>query len=114
MDQATADNPLVTVHAARRPNGDLGVLLINNDPDAAHDIALNYQGYTPSTAAPTVLSYGNGDSDLHSGIASTLTPYSITLLIFHPSTSNAAAPAAPGTPNASAGTDRSAKTSWPA
>ncbi|WP_433375547.1 cellulose binding domain-containing protein [Actinoplanes sp. CA-142083] len=114
MVRAATDNALVTAHAARRPNGDLAVLLINKDPDAAHDVALDYRGYTPSAAAPTAVTYGNGDTSIHAGSASSLPPYSITLLTLHPSASNAAAPNAPGVPTASAVTDRTATISWPA
>jgi hypothetical protein len=114
MVRAATDNALVTAHAARRPNGDLAVLLINKDPDAAHDVALTYRGYTPSAAAPTVISYGNGDTGIHTGDASSLPAYSITLLTLHPSASNAAAPNAPAAPTASAVTDRTATISWPA
>ncbi|WP_433301461.1 cellulose binding domain-containing protein [Actinoplanes sp. CA-030573] len=114
MVRAATDNALVTAHAARRPNGDLSVLLINKDPDAAHDIALSYRGYTPSAAAPTVLTYGNGDTSITTGSAGTLPPYSLTLLTLQPSASNAAAPNAPGAPTADAVTDRTATISWPA
>jgi hypothetical protein len=114
MVRAGTDNPLVTAHAARRPNGDLAVLLLNKDPDNAHTVAVAYRGYTPSAAAPTVLTYGNGDTAVHSGDAGTLPPYSLTLLTLHPSASNAAAPQAPKAPVASAVTDRTATISWPA
>ena len=114
MVRAATDNALVTAHAARRPNGDLAVLLINKDPDAVHDVALDYRGYTPSAAAPVVLTYGNGDTGTHPGSASTLPPYSITLVTMHPAGSNAAAPNAPAAPTASAVTDRTATISWPA
>ncbi|HEX5199983.1 MAG TPA: cellulose binding domain-containing protein, partial [Actinoplanes sp.] len=113
MVRAATDNALITAHAARRPNGDLAVLLINKDPDAAHDVALAYSGYTPSAAAPAVLTYGNGDTGIHAGSATSLPPYSITLVTMHPSASNAAAPNAPGAPTASAVTDRTATISWP-
>src|SRR4029078_12625048 len=95
MVRAPPGDPLVTAHAARRPNGDLAVLLINKDPDAAHDVALSYSGYTPSAAAPTVVSDGNGDTGIHAGDASVLPAYSITLLTLHPNAGNAAAPNAP-------------------
>ena len=51
MVRAATDHPLVTAHAARRPNGDLPVPLLDKDPDAAHDVAIGYPGYTPSSAA---------------------------------------------------------------
>jgi hypothetical protein len=45
--RAGTDDPLVTAHAARRPDGDLQVLLINKDPDNATPVTLDYRGYTP-------------------------------------------------------------------
>ncbi|GAA0531707.1 cellulose binding domain-containing protein [Paractinoplanes ferrugineus] len=110
MIRAGTSDPLVTAHAARRPNGDLAVLLINKDPAAARDVALDYSGYTPSSAAPVVLTYGNGDTAIHSGSASTLPPYSLTLLTLK--SSSGASPKAPTRLAASAVTDRTATISW--
>jgi hypothetical protein len=112
MIRAGTDDPLVKVHASLRPNGDLGVLLLNEDPDNAKPVTLNYQGYSPG--APTVLSYGNGDAAPHAGDARTLPPYSITLLTLHPAGSPAGLPGAPAQPTASTVTDRGATISWPA
>jgi cellulose binding protein with CBM2 domain/fibronectin type III domain protein len=111
MIRAGTDNPLVTAHASRRPNGDLAVLLINKDPDAAHDVALDYAGYTPSAAPPTVLTYGNGDAAAHAGSATTLPAYSLTLLTLKPAAA-ATAPQAPTQLTASAVTDRTATIGW--
>jgi hypothetical protein len=113
MIRAGTDNPLVTAHAARRPNGDLSVLLLNKDPDNAHDVSLAFQGYTPSSAAPTVLTYGNGDTAVHAGSASELPPYSLTLVTLKQAAA-VNAPGRPGQPTASAVTDRTATISWPA
>jgi hypothetical protein len=115
MVRAATDNPLVTAHAARRPNGDLAVLLLNKDPDASHEVAIDYRGYTPGAAAPTAVTFGNGDDGVHAAANGTvLAPYSLTLLTLHPAGSNVAAPAAPGRPTATAVTDRTATISWPA
>ncbi|GAA2629705.1 cellulose binding domain-containing protein [Paractinoplanes durhamensis] len=111
MIRAGTDNALVTAHAARRPNGDLSVLLINKDPSSAHDVALNYAGYTSSAAAPTVLTYGNGDPAAHAGSASTLPAYSLTLVTLHPSAA-ATGPQAPSALTATAVTDRTATIGW--
>ncbi|MBO9554945.1 cellulose binding domain-containing protein [Cellulomonas sp.] len=114
--RAASSDPLVKVHAARQPNGDLAVLLTNEDPDAARTVALSYAGYSPAATAK-VYSHGNGDTAIAtssgSGTSRTLPPYSLTVLVLHP-TSTAAAPAAPGQPVASAVTARDATISWPA
>lgn len=117
--KAGTNDPLVAAHAARRPNGDLAVLLLNKDPDNARDITLNYTGYVPAAGAPTVYSYTNGGTSITQSAdgnasARTLPPYSLTTLVLHPSRPSTGAPAAPGQPVASAVTDRSAKISWPA
>jgi chitodextrinase len=114
---AGTDQSLVTAHAVRRPNGDLAVLLVNKDPDNAQTVSIDYEGYKPSAAVPTVYSYGNGDtsvSSAQSGTAGsqTLPPYSLTTLVLHPA-SPPAALAAPGQPTASQITDRTATISWP-
>jgi hypothetical protein len=110
---------LVTAHAVRRPGGDLALLLGNEDPDAAHAVSIDYAGWTPSGATPTVYSYLNGGTAVtsaHTGSATaqTLPPYSLTLLVLHPETATTGAPGAPGQPTASAVTDRTATVSWPA
>ncbi|MEV5710229.1 cellulose binding domain-containing protein [Actinoallomurus sp. NPDC052274] len=117
--RAGTDQALVTAHAARRPNGDLAVLLVNKDPDNAHPVSIGYAGYTPADAAPTVYSFGNGDTAVHSArtgsaTSQTLPPYSLTTLVLHPASTPAGAPATPARPTASAVTDRSATISWPA
>ncbi len=117
--RAGTDNPLVSAHAVRKANGDLSVLLVNKDPDSAHDVAISYAGYTPSAATPTVSTFGNGAaaiSTAQSGTAAsqTLPAYSLTVLTLHPASSSAGSPGAPGQPSASAVTDRTATISWPA
>ncbi len=114
--RAASSDPLVKVHAARQANGDLAVLLTNEDPDAARTVALSYAGYSPAATAK-VYSHGNGDTAIAtssgSGTSRTLPPYSLTVLVLHP-TSNATAPAAPGQPVASGITARDATLTWPA
>lgn len=116
--RAGTDNPLVTAHAARRANGDLAVLLVNKDPDNAHTADLDYHGWAPSGAVPTVASYTNGADAVRtapagSATSQTLPAYSLTLLTLRPARTGAL-PAAPGRPTASAVTDRTATLSWPA
>ena len=114
---AGASDPLVKAHAARRADGGLSVLLVNEDPDAAKTVALSYTGYTPAPAAQ-VLSYGNGDTAIGtaSGSASsvTLPPYSLTTLLLRPSTAQTGLPPAPARPTASEVTPSTARIAWPA
>ncbi len=114
--RASSTNPLVKAHAARRANGDLAVLLINEDPANALHVSLRYAGYAAEPTAQ-VLTFGNGDTAIStstgSGTAQTLPPYSLTTLILHPSRP-VTGPAAPGQPAASDVTDRDATISWPA
>ncbi|GIF00574.1 cellulose binding domain-containing protein [Paractinoplanes rishiriensis] len=115
MVRAGTNNALVAAHAARRPNGDLTVLLLNKDPENAQEVDIDYRGYTPSSAAPTVLTYANGGTAISTaGSASTLPPYSLTLLTLKPAAAASTAPKAPGQPTVSEVTDRSATISWPA
>jgi hypothetical protein len=112
---ASATDPLVKVHAARRTNGDLSVLLINEDPDNAKTVALTYAGYTPASTSQ-VLTYGNGDTSISttSGTATgvTLAPYSLTTVVLRPA-KQTTLPARPPQPFASGVTDRAATISWP-
>jgi hypothetical protein len=117
--RAGTDDPLVTAHAARRPNGDLQVLLVNKDPDGAREATVDYRGYTPAAGAPTVVSLRNGATGLDtttggSATGRTLPPYSLTLLTLHPARAGDGAPGLPGRPVASAVTDHTATISWPA
>jgi hypothetical protein len=112
--RAATDQPLVTAHAARRPNGDVAVLLVNKDPDNSYPMTIDYAGFTPSAAAPTVYSYTNGASSISTTAFGALPPYSLTVVVVHPSRVVAGAPGAPGQPVAGAVTDRSATISWPA
>lgn len=114
--KAASSDPLVKVHAARKANGDLAVILINQDPDNPRTVALNYAGYSPASSAQ-VLSYGNGATSIAtasgSSTSATIAPYSLTTLILKPSAA-VTGPAQPGQPTASAVTDRAATISWPA
>ncbi|WIV61786.1 cellulose binding domain-containing protein [Amycolatopsis nalaikhensis] len=113
---AGADDPMVAVHAARRPDGDLAVLLVNKDPAAARAVTIDYAGYTPAASAPRVFTFTNGATSITgdtSGSAGsrTLPPYSLTTLLLHPAEAPVAV-SAPGQPVATA-TDRTATISWP-
>lgn len=117
--RAGTDQPLVTAHAARRPDGDLAVLLVNKDPDAARTVTLDYAGWTPAAGAPTVHTFGDGATAITTATAGsatsqTLPAYSLTTLVLHPADPTAGRPGAPGRPVAGAVTDRTATLSWSA
>src|SRR5207244_4313713 len=89
------------------------------DPDNSYPVSLNYAGFTPSSAAPTVYTFSNGATSIASaqaGSASSqnLPPYSLTTIVLHPSGTVTGAPGAPGQPTASGITDHGATVSWPA
>jgi hypothetical protein len=113
--QAAASDPLVKVHATRKRDGGLAVLLINQDPDAAKSVALDYTGYTPAASAQ-VLSYTNGATGITTttggSSSATLPPYSLTTLTLRPKASTTA-PATPARPTATAVTDHDATLTWP-
>ncbi|KOX13352.1 alpha-L-arabinofuranosidase [Saccharothrix sp. NRRL B-16348] len=112
---AASTDPLVRGHAARRPDGGLAVMLINQDPDAAKTVDLRFAGYSAAADA-TVLTFANGDTGITtttgSSSTATLPPYSITTLVLRPHGS-VTGPAAPARPALDAVTDRTAALSWP-
>jgi hypothetical protein len=114
--RTATDNPLVVAHATRRANGDLAVLLLNEDPDSEHAVSVDYRGYTPAAGAPAVTTYRNGAAGLETATGGTakqqtLPPYSLTLLTLKPAAA-ATHPLAPRQPAATAVTDRTATISW--
>jgi hypothetical protein len=113
---ATASDPLVRSHAARRPDGGLAVMLVNQDADNAKTVSLRFAGYSAASGA-TVLRHGNGDTAITtttgSATSATLPPYSITTLVLRPS-APLTGPLAPARPAASAVTATSATLTWPA
>ncbi|MFD2765188.1 cellulose binding domain-containing protein [Micromonospora eburnea] len=116
--RAGTDQPLVTAHAVRRGNGELAVLLVNKDPDNAYPVAIDYAGFTPSAATPTVYTHTNGATSIATSQTGTATsrilpPYSLTTLVVRPAGVVAGQPGAPGQPTASGVTDRRATISWP-
>jgi cellulose binding protein with CBM2 domain/fibronectin type III domain protein len=118
--RAGTDNPMVAAHAARRPNGDVAVLLVNRDPDQEQTVDLDYRGFRPDPARPpTFTTYRNGaaaadTTEGGSATVRTLAPYSLAVLTLHSAATGGAVPGAPGRPVATAVTDRSATISWPA
>ncbi|HUR06303.1 MAG TPA: cellulose binding domain-containing protein [Nonomuraea sp.] len=117
--RAATDQAKVTAHAARRPNGDLSVLLINTSSDTSYPVTLSYSGFSPASGAPTVLTHTNGATSITSSTAGsatsqTLSPLSLTTIVLHPSAPQTGRPGAPGQPTAANVTDKAATISWPA
>ncbi|GAA3453512.1 cellulose binding domain-containing protein [Dactylosporangium matsuzakiense] len=117
--RAGSDNALLAVHAARNTDGGLSVELLNQDPVTAHTVSLHYDGWTPSTATPTVYSFGPRSTAITTAQQGTagsqiVPPYSIVTVKLRPSPTNPVATAlsAPGTPTATAVTATSATVSW--
>jgi len=119
--RAGSDNPLIAVHAARNANGDLSVELINKDPSNSYTVNLNYEGWEPSSATPTVYTYGDEATSIteaQQGTSSTqvIPPYSIVTVKLTPSPTNPVSStlSAPGQPTASSVGATTATLSWPA
>jgi hypothetical protein len=119
---ATSNQSLVQSYAAAETNGNLRVMLVNDDPTNSYVVSLNYAGFTPVSGAPSVSTLtGSGTSitTAPSGTANsqTLPPYSITVFELRPSGapgSDTTPPSTPGTPVASAITATSVNLTWAA
>ena len=116
--RVTTGDPLVQGHAVRHRNGSLSVLLLNEDPENARSVSLNYSGFVPAPGRPAVQAYLNGATGITSSRAdsaqtTTLPAYSLTVLRLRPRQLQALPPA-PGTPSVSALTDTTATLAWPA
>lgn len=117
MVRAGTDQAMVTAHAVRQANGKLAVMLVNKDPSNAYAVNLHYAGYTPSTATPTVYTYGDEASAITSAsqgtsASQTLPPYSIETVVLSPSGQGVSSLSAPGSPSVSQVTDTGATVSW--
>jgi Cellulose binding domain/Fibronectin type III domain len=119
--RAGSDNPLIAVHAARNANGDLSVELINKDPSNAYTVNLSYDGWQPSSATPTVYTYGDEATSItqaQQGTTATqvIQPYSIETVKLTPSPTNpvSATLSAPGQPTVSNVSATTTTVSWPA
>ena len=117
MVRAATDQPLVSAHAVLQANGNLAVQLVNKDPSNSYPISLHYAGFTPSSATPTVYSYGDEASSITSAsqgtsASQTLPPYSIETVVLTPSGHGVSALTAPGAPTISGVTGSQATISW--
>ncbi|WP_329181968.1 cellulose binding domain-containing protein [Streptomyces sp. NBC_01477] len=89
--QADSSASLVTAHAVKRSNGDVDVMLINKDPGNAATVSLSYSGFTPSSSAPTVYTYGKNATSITSAAtgtaaSQTVPAYAIVVVQMHPAT----------------------------
>ena len=95
--QTASSTSLLTAHAVKRNNGDLDVMLINKDPNNDATVALSYNGFTPSSATPTVYSYLKNATSITSattGSAGSVTvpAYSIVVVQLHPGSGGSPSP----------------------
>ncbi|HEY3872073.1 MAG TPA: cellulose binding domain-containing protein [Actinocrinis sp.] len=103
---ASSGNPLVRVHAVRRADGTLNVLIDNEDPTNSYTANLTYNGFTPS-GSPTVYTLANNATSITSTTQSsassvTVAPYTLTVIQIPGSGGTiAAAPGSPGQPTVS-------------
>jgi hypothetical protein len=126
MVTSTSSNALVRVHAVRRADGGLDVLIDNEDPSNSYTVGLSFSGFTPS-GSPTVYTLANNATSITSATQSstssvTVGPYSLTVVQLPGSGgTGVTAPGAPGQPVASnlssstsSSTSGTATLSWPA
>ena len=126
MVTSTSSNALVRVHAVRRADGGLDVLIDNEDPSNSYTVSLSFSGFTPS-GSPTVYTLANNATSITSATQSstssvTVGPYSLSVVQLPGSGgTGVTAPGAPGQPVASnlssstsSSTSGTATLSWPA
>jgi hypothetical protein len=112
---ASSSTSLLSTHAVKRANGDVDVMLINKDPNNDATVSLSYNGFTPSSATPTVYSYlkngtSIGSATTGSASSQTVPAYSIVVVQLHPgsggpspSPSRSASPSPSPSPSRSTG-----------
>jgi hypothetical protein len=84
MVSSSSSQSLVAVHAVKQANGNLAVLLDNEDPNNSYTISLGLTGYSANSTA-TIYSYGTSGGGITSTTGSsssvTVAPYSLTTLV---------------------------------
>jgi len=118
MVTSSSNNSLLKVHAVRRADGGLDLLLDNEDPSNADDVALNLSGFT-SSGTPTVFTLGNNATSISSasGSSSSVTVPAYSLVVVQIPGSGGTGvtvPGAPGQPVVSNLTSTVATLTWPA
>jgi hypothetical protein len=115
---ASSTASLLQSYAVKGTDGNLRVLLVNNDPTNSDTVGLNYTGFTPSGATPTVATLtapGTGITTAAAGSAAsqTIAPYTAEVITLQPA-SAVTPPTTPGTPTASGVTSTSVGLAWAA
>ncbi|MDG6103943.1 cellulose binding domain-containing protein [Dactylosporangium aurantiacum] len=98
MVRAASGDAKLTVHAAKRANGNLDVLLLNKDPNNTYQVNLSYSGYSPasSVTVDSFVNRGTGIVTTSQGTATsqTVPPYSLVTVHLHPGGSQSQSPSA--------------------
>ncbi|HEY3871549.1 MAG TPA: cellulose binding domain-containing protein [Actinocrinis sp.] len=106
MVTSTSSNSLLRVHAVRRADGHLAILIDNEDPSNSYSVGLSYSSFTPS-GNPTVYTLGANGTSITSATGSstssvTVAPYTLTVVDLPGSGgTGVTAPGAPGKPTVS-------------
>jgi hypothetical protein len=88
-----SSNSLLAVHAVKKANGDLALLLINKDPSFTTNAKVTVSGYVPASTG-TSYNYGKSSSAIASATVTGLgtnfevsaPPYSLTTIVLTPKT----------------------------
>jgi hypothetical protein len=67
---ASSSSPLLSVHASRRRDGYVGLMLVNKDPEAAATVKVSFKGGVPGTAGKR-FEYGNAQFSAGGQLATT-------------------------------------------
>jgi hypothetical protein len=115
---ASSSQALVQAYAVKGTDGNLRVMLVNDDPSNSYTVSLGYAGFTPSGAVPAVATLtppGTGITTTSSGSATsqTIAPYTATVITLTPG-SAVTPPTTPGTPVSSGVTSTAVNLSWTA
>jgi hypothetical protein len=89
---ASSTASLLQSYAVKGTDGNLRVLLVNDDPTNSYTVGLNYTGFTPSGATPTVATLtapGTGITTAAAGspASQTIAPYTAEVITLQPGNS---------------------------
>jgi Glycosyl hydrolase family 79, N-terminal domain len=91
MLQASSSQPLLAVHAVKRQDGRLAILLINKDPSANYKVSFSLAGYS-SISSAVLYSYGKSSNAIQetsdpafgNTLSEDIPPYSLVTLVLTP------------------------------